>query len=152
MLRHPAALSPLEEFTAGRFQPLIPDRGIENPTRLLIASGKIVHELRTERKRLGDAGTAILALEQLYPFPESELAATLEQYPGAREVVWVQEEPANMGALFFMMPRLRRLAQSRSVLSIKLSASPSPATGSGKAQEVQQKTLLSLAFTAAKAV
>jgi 2-oxoglutarate dehydrogenase E1 component len=57
-----------------------------------------------------------------------------------------------MGALFFVMPRLRRLAKPRSVLSVKLSASPTPATGSGKAQEVQQKTLLALAFTTAKVV
>jgi 2-oxoglutarate dehydrogenase E1 component len=64
----------------------------------------------------------------------------------------VQEEPANMGAMLFLLPRLRRLARPRTVLSVKLSASPSPATGSGKAHEVQQKTLMSLAFTRPKAV
>ena len=94
--------------------------------------------------------TAIFALEQLYPFPEEELLAALRQYKTVREVVWVQEEPANMGAMLFLMPRLRRLAKPRSVLSVKLSASPSPATGSGKGHEVQQKTLLSLAFTQPK--
>ncbi len=152
MLRHPAAVSPLQDFTSGRFQTLIPDREVADATRLLLATGKIVHELRAERKKLSDRQTAILALQQLYPFPEKELVAALSEHPAAREVVWVQEEPANMGALFFVMPRLRRLAQPRSVLSVKLSASPSPATGSGKGHEMQQKTLLSLAFTAAKAV
>jgi 2-oxoglutarate dehydrogenase E1 component len=152
MLRHPAAASPLQEFTRGRFQPLIPDPEVTDATRVLIASGKIVHELRAERKKLGDTHTAILALEQLFPFPEKELIAALNMHSAAREVVWVQEEPANMGALFFMMARLRRIAKPRSVRSVKLSASPSPATGSGKAHEVQQKTLLALAFTTAKAV
>jgi 2-oxoglutarate dehydrogenase E1 component len=151
MLRHPAAASPLPDFTSGRFLPVIPDREVTNPTRVLVATGKIVHELRAERKKRGDAHTAIFALEQLYPFPEKELLAALKEYSTVREVVWVQEEPANMGALFFLMPRLRRMAKPRSVLSVKLSASPSPATGSGKAHEVQQKTLLALAFTTAKA-
>ena len=85
------------------------------------------------------------------PFRKKSLLAALNQHTAAREVVWVQEEPANMGALFFLMPRLRRLAKPRSVRSVKLSASPSPATGSGKGHEVQQKTLLALAFATAKA-
>jgi 2-oxoglutarate dehydrogenase E1 component len=62
--------------------------------------------------------------------------------------MWVQEEPANMGALNYMLPRLRHLAGERPVMSVKRSASPSPATGSSKAHEVEQKALLSLALTA----
>jgi 2-oxoglutarate dehydrogenase E1 component len=151
MLRHPAAASPLPEFTSNRFQTVIPDREVTAATRVLVATGKIVHDLRAERKKRGDTHTAIVALEQLFPFPEMELTATLNRYPVAREVVWVQEEPANMGALSFLMPRLRRLAKPRAVRSVKLSASPSPATGSGKGHEMQQKTLLALAFTTAKA-
>ncbi len=152
MLRHPAAASSLQEFTSGRFLPVIPDREAVDPTRVLLATGKIVHELRAERKKRGDTETAIFALEQLYPFPEQELLAALRQYKTVREVVWVQEEPANMGAMLFLLPRLRRLARPRTVLSVKLSESPSPATGSGKGHEFQQKALLSLAFTRAKAV
>ncbi len=70
----------------------------------------------------------------------------LDRYSSAQEVVWVQEEPANMGALFYVMPRLRRISRSRPVFSVKRSASASPATGSAKAHEVEQKTLLALAF------
>jgi 2-oxoglutarate dehydrogenase E1 component len=151
MLRHPAAASPLQEFTSGRFLPVVPDPEAVDATRVLVATGKIVHALQAERKKLGDMRTAIFALDQLYPFPEKELLAALRQYKTVREVVWVQEEPANMGALSFVMPRLRRLAKPRSVLSVKLSASPSPATGSGKGHEMQQKTLLALAFATAKA-
>ena len=152
MLRHPSAMSPLQEFTSGRFQTVIPDPEAVAPTRVLLATGKFVHELRVERKKRGDYQTAIFALEQLYPFPEQEILAALRQYKTVREVVWVQEEPANMGAMLFLLPRLRRLARPRSVLSVKLSESPSPATGSGKGHELQQKTLLSLAFTKPKAV
>jgi 2-oxoglutarate dehydrogenase E1 component len=152
MLRHPAALSPLQEFTRGRFQTVIPDSEAATAEHVLVATGKIVHALRAERKKIGDTRTAIIALEQLFPFPESDFASALNQHPAAHEVVWVQEEPANMGALSFMMPRLRRLANPRSVRSVKLSASPSPATGSGKGHDVQQKTLLALAFATAKAI
>ncbi len=151
MLRHPAAASSFEDLTRGRFLPVIPDHEVTQARRLLVGTGKIVHELRAERKKRGDTQTAILALDQLYPFPDKELLSAINEHPAVREVVWVQEEPANMGALFFLMPRLRRLARPRAVRSVKRSASPSPATGSGKAHEVEQKTLLTLAFTTMKA-
>jgi 2-oxoglutarate dehydrogenase E1 component len=91
--------------------------------------------------------TAIVFLEQMYPFPEAELAAELNRHSSARDIVWVQEEPSNMGGLFYMLPRLRRISSERPVLSVKRSGSASPATGSAKAHEVEQKTLLALAFT-----
>jgi 2-oxoglutarate dehydrogenase E1 component len=75
------------------------------------------------------------------------LAAELNRHSSARDIVWVQEEPSNMGGLFYMLPRLRRISQERPVLSVKRSGSASPATGSAKAHEVEQKTLLALAFT-----
>jgi hypothetical protein len=140
MLRQQAAMSPIQDFTSGQFLPVIPDHEVTQAGRVLVATGKIVHELCAERKKRGDTRTAIVAFEQLYPFPEKELAAAFNQHPAAREVVGVQEEPANMGALFFLMPRLRRLAGPRAVRSVKRSASPSPASGSGKAHEVEQKT------------
>jgi 2-oxoglutarate dehydrogenase E1 component len=146
MLRHPAAESNREEFAAGKFLPVIPDQEIKNAGRLLLGTGKIIHELRAERKKRNETSTAIVSLEQLYPFPEQELLQELERHSGAREIVWVQEEPANMGALFFVMPRLRRIARQTPVRSVKRSASPSPATGSAKAHEVEQRTLLTLAF------
>jgi 2-oxoglutarate dehydrogenase E1 component len=147
MLRHPDAASPIEDFSKERFQRVLPDTAIQNASRILLCTGKIGHELHNERKRRGDTSTAIVFVEQLYPFPEPELIAELEKHPSAHEVVWVQEEPANMGAMNFMLPRLRHIAKDRSLLSVKRSASPSPATGSAKAHEVEQKTLLTLAFT-----
>jgi 2-oxoglutarate dehydrogenase E1 component len=147
MLRHPDASSPIGDFSSGRFHNVIADSEISDASRILICTGKIGHELRAERKkRRKDSSTAVIFMNQLYPFPEKELSEALAQHPNARDIVWVQEEPANMGALFYMLPRLRHIAGRRSVLSIKRSASASPSTGSAKAHEVEQKTLLSLAF------
>jgi 2-oxoglutarate dehydrogenase E1 component len=147
MLRHPDALSPLEDLTHQKFLPVIPDTEAQDAKRILICTGKIGHELRTERQKRKDLSTAIVFLEQMYPFPEAELTAELERHSSARDIVWVQEEPSNMGALSYMLPRLKRIAGKRPVLSVKRSGSASPSTGSAKAHEVEQKTLLALAFT-----
>jgi 2-oxoglutarate dehydrogenase E1 component len=149
MLRHPDASSDIEDFTQPRFLPLVPDREIQDAKRILIASGKVGHELQAERKRRNDTSTAIFFLDQLYPLPRTEIAEALDAHPNAHEIVWVQEEPSNMGAHFYVMPRLQRLAQDkgRKVRAVKRSASASPATGSAKAHELEQKTLLNLAFT-----
>jgi 2-oxoglutarate dehydrogenase E1 component len=150
MLRHPDACSPIEDFTHSRFLPVVPDTGAVDAMRILVCTGKIGHELRVERQRRKDTSTAIVFVDQMYPFHEAELKAAIDQHPAAREIVWVQEEPANMGALFYMLPRLRHVAGDRAVLSVKRSASPSPSTGSAGAHEMEQKTLLALAFTNGK--
>ena len=150
MLRHPDACSPIEDFTQKGFLNVAPDQEVTDAKRILICTGKIGHELRMERQKRKDESTAIVFLEQLYPYPEAELEAAIKEHPNAREVVWVQEEPANMGALFYVLPRLRHIAGDRAVLSVKRSASASPATGSAKAHEVEQKTLLTLAFSQRK--
>ncbi|MGD0267484.1 MAG: hypothetical protein ABSB14_00360 [Candidatus Sulfotelmatobacter sp.] len=147
MLRHPDASSPIADFTRATFQNVIPDMEVEQADRILVCTGKIGHELQTERKKRKDTSTAIVFLEQLYPFPEKELAEEFARHGSTGDIVWVQEEPANMGALYNMLPRLQRIAGERHVLSVKRSSSASPATGSAKAHEVEQKTLLTLAFT-----
>jgi 2-oxoglutarate dehydrogenase E1 component len=146
MLRNPDANSGVSAFEAPRFQNVLPETEIQQVKRLLLCTGKIGHELRIERAKRKDSTTGIVFLEQLYPWPEAELAAEVARHPEAREVVWVQEEPDNMGALSFVMPRLRRLFPDRKVLSIKRSAAASPATGSAKAHDLEQKTLISLAL------
>jgi 2-oxoglutarate dehydrogenase E1 component len=147
MLRHPDASSPIADFTQKNFQNVLPDTEIGEADRILVCTGKIGHELRAERKKRKDNSTAIVFLEQLYPFPEEELAAEFARHGNEGDIVWVQEEPANMGALFNMLPRLERIAGARHVMSVKRSSSASPATGSAKAHEVEQKTLITLAFT-----
>jgi 2-oxoglutarate dehydrogenase E1 component len=148
MLRHPDAMSPLAEFARDGFQNVLPDHEVKAPRRLLVCSGKIGHNLRVERSKRKDMGVGIIFLEQLYPWPEAELQAALNEHPEAEEIVWVQEEPANMGAFSYVMPELRRIAGDRAVLSVKRSASASPATGSAKAHEMEEKTLIDLAFGA----
>ena len=147
MLRHLDASSPIEDFTHKNFLNVIPDTEVGEADRILICTGKIGHELQAERKKRRDSSTAIVFLEQLYPFPEQEVAAEFDRHGTNADIVWVQEEPANMGALFNMLPRLKRIAGDRPVLSVKRSSGASPATGSSKAHEVEQKTLLTLAFT-----
>ena len=147
MLRHADASSPIADFTQKNFLNVIPDTEVGEADRILICTGKIGHELQAERKKRKDTTTAIVFLEQLYPFPEQEVAAEFDRHGKNADIVWVQEEPANMGALFNMLPRLKRIAGDRPVLSVKRSSSASPATGSSKAHEVEQKTLLTLAFT-----
>jgi 2-oxoglutarate dehydrogenase E1 component len=149
MLRHPDAMSSRAELSRPRFLPVVPDPEIREARRILLCSGKIGHELHLERKRRGDHATAVVFVDQLYPFPEAELEAELEAHPEAREIVWVQEEPANMGALFFAEPRLENLTHGRHVRTVKRSASASPATGSPKAHALEQRTLLNLAFASA---
>jgi 2-oxoglutarate dehydrogenase E1 component len=147
MLRHPDASSATKDFARPRFEWVVPDREVISAERVLICTGKIGHELHAERKARGEMNTAILFLDQLYPFPKNELRAEMARHPNAREIVWVQEEPANMGALSYVLPRIRAYFAEIPVRSVKRSASASPATGSAKAHELEQKTLLTLAFT-----
>jgi 2-oxoglutarate dehydrogenase E1 component len=146
MLRNPDASSPLASFQLPRFQNVLPETEVQAVKRLLLCTGKIGHELRIERAKHKDSTTGIVFVEQIYPWPEAELTAEVARHPDAREIVWVQEEPDNMGALSFVVPRLRRLFPERRVLSIKRSAAASPATGSAKAHDLEQKTLISLAL------
>jgi 2-oxoglutarate dehydrogenase E1 component len=132
--------------------PVVPDHEVTDAKRILIASGKVGHDLKAERRKHKDSNTAILFLDQLYPLPRPEYTA-FAAHPNAREVVWMQEEPRNLGPFFYVMPRLTQLAQERGLVlrSVKRSSSASPATGSAKAHELEQKTLVSLAFITSSA-
>src|SRR5215471_5529786 len=146
MLRHPDAGSPLSELSHGAFQTVIQDKEVTSGERIIVCSGKIGHELRRERKRRGDTRTAIIFVDQLFPVPESALEEIIAQHRNAREFLWVQEEPANQGALNFLAPNIERLTRGNPLRSVKRSASSSPTTGSHTAHEMEQKTLLELAF------
>ena len=146
MLRHPDAMSPIADFSRNEFLNVLPDNDVKDPRRLLVCTGKIGHNLRVERAKRNDMSVGIVFVEQLYPWPEAELQAALDQYPGAHEVVWVQEEPANMGALSFVLPRMKQMVGDRALLSVKRTASASPATGSAKAHEMEEKTLIDIAL------
>jgi 2-oxoglutarate dehydrogenase E1 component len=145
MLRLASASSMRSELETGRFRPVFAEDA-PDARRILVCSGRIAHELKAERGKRNASDVAVVSLERLYPFPEKELAAALKQLSGAKEIVWVQEEPANMGALSFVRPQLQRLAGDRQLTTVKRSASASPATGSSKAHAIEQQRLIDLAF------
>ncbi|HEV8376146.1 MAG TPA: 2-oxoglutarate dehydrogenase E1 component, partial [Candidatus Polarisedimenticolia bacterium] len=108
--------------------------------------GKIMHELEARREQRKERSVALIRLEQLYPFPAEELGRELRRHSRSREIVWVQEEPGNMGALRFVRPLLDSVSDGRPVRAVNRSESASPATGSAKAHAIEQETLLTLAF------
>jgi 2-oxoglutarate dehydrogenase E1 component len=151
LLRSPKASSSLERLASGRFRPVLTDESAAGAERVLVCSGKIAHELMDERsKRDEESRIAVVRLEQLYPFPDLELRDALAPHPEA-EVVWVQEEPGNMGALSFMRRRLEAMIGERYVKTVKRSDSASPATGSVKAHKLEQDALMNLAFSRRRA-
>jgi 2-oxoglutarate dehydrogenase E1 component len=147
LLRLPAATSMIDELTRGRFHRVLsetngpPAAGVN---RVMLCSGKVYYDLAEERRKRRDERTAILRVEQLYPWREEELTRALEPFAKDAELVWVQEEPANMGYAGFVEPRLLRLGRGLRLVSRVESASP--ATGSHKAHLLEQRALLDEAF------
>lgn len=149
LLRHPECTSSLEDFTKGAFQRVIPDQSKVDPetvTRILLCSGKLYYELVKARETRGAQDVAILRLEQYYPFPEGPLKQALGGYPRTAPLLWVQEEPANMGAATFLKTRVdHNLGHSFHTVSRPESASP--ATGSHESHRIEQEWLIEQAFT-----
>ena len=146
LLRAEAAKSRAEEFT-GMFRPVISDpTPPPEVTRLLLCAGKVAFELLEQRRKLGDQNSAVIRLERLYPFPKDDLAGVLRALPGVRELRWVQEEPANMGAWSFVAPRLLDLAPGLPINYVGRCESASPATGSQRIHQSEQETLVTAAF------
>ncbi|WP_456579194.1 multifunctional oxoglutarate decarboxylase/oxoglutarate dehydrogenase thiamine pyrophosphate-binding subunit/dihydrolipoyllysine-residue succinyltransferase subunit [Blastococcus sp. SYSU DS0510] len=154
LLRAKAAVSPVEDFTEENFRPVLPDTGVGGEPleasavrRVLLCSGKVAYDLMAQRENEGTADTAIVRVEQLYPLPAEQIRAELERYPEATDVVWVQEEPANMGAWQFMAVNLpEELPEGRTLRRVSRRASASPAVGSAKVHEVEQRKLVAEAF------
>ena len=134
----PHPRSPASAFTDDSFHTLLADPpdavDLRAVTRILLCSGKVGHELADARDDDAPA-TGIIRIEQLYPWPEAELRTLLQDYPEARELVWVQEEPSNMGAWTFVAERLRRLAAGKDVHVVARDASASPSAGSAKVHD-----------------
>ncbi|MGE5277880.1 MAG: multifunctional oxoglutarate decarboxylase/oxoglutarate dehydrogenase thiamine pyrophosphate-binding subunit/dihydrolipoyllysine-residue succinyltransferase subunit [Acidobacteriota bacterium] len=152
LLRLPAAASPLSELTAGGFRACLDDPEAADrreARRLLLCSGKVYYDLRAERERRGDRETAILRVEQLYPFPAGRLSALIAGYPAVQDAVWVQEEPRNMGAWSFAQPLLDGLLpRGISLRYVGRVASASPATGNASVHKRELEEFLERAFAA----
>ena len=148
MLRNKAAVSAVEDFTSGTFEPVLPDTTVDpaGVRRVLLASGKVYWDLVARREKLGATSTAIVRVEQLYPLPEDELRTVLDAYPDA-PLTWVQEEPQNQGAWGFMAMNFP-VEVGRTLRVVARAASASPATGSTSTHKVEQEDLLDRAFQA----
>jgi 2-oxoglutarate dehydrogenase E1 component len=152
LLRHPEATSTLDELATGSFRRVIPDETIDpsKVERILLCSGKIYYDLAAERRKAKRQDVAIVRLEQYYPLSEA-LSKVLASYREGTPVVWVQDEPRNMGPWYFMNARKRELFADRHPLSLVSRAeSASPATGSKAAHDLEQKMLLAEAFAPKK--
>lgn len=150
LLRFRDAASPVEQFISGGFLPVIGDNSVSEPSvsRVLLCGGKVFYDLRAEREKLGDSSTAIIRIEQFYPFPSNLLVKELSRCPNVTDVRWVQEEPQNMGGWSFMEPRLLRILEPRQSLRyVGRPASASPATGSHTIHQMEQQRLVKEAFS-----
>jgi 2-oxoglutarate dehydrogenase E1 component/2-oxoglutarate decarboxylase len=149
LLRLRVATSATEDFTSGGFRPVLPDPAqpaAAEVTKVLLCSGKVFYDLAARRVEHKTTDTAILRLEQLHPFPADSLREALAAYPSA-EVRWVQEEPENMGAWTYVAMRLPALLDGRPPLTVRARpASASPAAGSSKVHEEQQRALVQTSF------
>jgi 2-oxoglutarate dehydrogenase complex dehydrogenase (E1) component-like enzyme len=147
MLRHPRAVSTLSDLTSGGFREVLGDMNTVNSdkvTRVLLCTGKIYWDLLAAREERKAGHIAIVRLEQLYPFPAGDLQDMLMRYPANAELVWVQEEPRNMGAWSFVAERL----DGRALRYAGRPESASPATGSHKRHAQEQAEFIEDAFAA----
>jgi len=146
LLRADAAKSRADEFD-GSFKPVLADSDAPAaPECLLLCSGKVAFDLLGHRAKNPDGRTAIARVERLVPFPSEELRGLLRSLPSVREIRWVQEEPANMGAWTFVAPRLRELAPGLPLVYVGRPESPSPATGSHRVFQAEQDRLVAEAL------
>jgi 2-oxoglutarate dehydrogenase E1 component len=150
LLRHPLVASAPRDLAEGRFRMIIPDADAAaraaDIRRILVCSGKVYTDLVAAEQRQTRPDVAICRLEQLYPVPMRDFRAVLDSYPNADDVVWVQEEPENMGAWEFIRPHLTEVASGRPVRRVARPRSASPAEGSAARHALNQQALVNQAY------
>jgi 2-oxoglutarate dehydrogenase E1 component len=150
LLRHPEAVSTLADLADGGFRLVIDDPRAAAPDavrRVVLCAGKIYYALDAARREPARSDVALVRVEQLYPFPTAELRAALARYPSAREIFWVQEEPANQGAWWFVLPLISPLLRPDMTFSyVGRAEAASPATGSHDVHEAEERAILAQAL------
>jgi 2-oxoglutarate dehydrogenase E1 component len=150
LLRHATVASSPRELAEGRFKMVLDDEEAAQRAaeirRVILCSGKVYVDLVSAEQRAARPDIAVCRLEQLYPVPMRDLRAAIDGYPEAGEVVWVQEEPENMGAWDFMRPILQDVSNGRTVRRVARPRSASPAEGSAARHTLNQQTLIAQAF------
>lgn len=154
MIRNPRVASPVHAFSEGGFQKVLEQPGLgNNPKkveRLILCSGKVAIDLEDALDKQKDEDQSwlhILRVEQLYPFPKEEISRVLQKFPNLKEILWVQEEPQNMGSWFFMEPRIREIAPQG--VEVRYNGRPersSPASGYQDVHAYEQQTIISFAL------
>ena len=147
LLRLPQATSRAREFTEGRFYPVMDDPTLTAAkgavTRLVLCSGKVYYDVVTAKRRAEARHVAVARIELLYPFPQDEVRQLLSGYPALRELVWLQEEPSNMGARKWAVPQLEAIAGAeRPVRDVSRPGHSSPAEGYPAAHRAEQDRLV----------
>ncbi|MEO6223233.1 MAG: 2-oxoglutarate dehydrogenase E1 component [Vicinamibacterales bacterium] len=145
LLRHPFVASSPNDLATGRWMPVIDDSGVADAatvTRLVACSGKVAVDLLTHADRANNGHVAICRVEQLYPFPAAALSDVCKRYGGLKDIVWMQEEPENMGAWEFVKPYLQEMATGLPVSVVARPRSSSPAEGSAARHAQNQERLI----------
>jgi 2-oxoglutarate dehydrogenase E1 component len=145
MLHHASAYSSLEELSDGDFQEVIAGPASDEVKQILLCSGQVAAELEAERKKR-QASVIVVRLEQLYPFPQETLKRILADYPEEVELIWVQEEPKNMGAWCWLRPQLEAMLEGKMIRCEARPERVSPATGSSAIHQREQQQLIERAF------
>ncbi len=144
LLRHPRCVSTLDDLSMGKFQELIDDKNSkpEETNKVVLCSGKLYYELLEEKEKLNARHIALIRIEQLYPFPHKQFDSLFDRYRNVKEWIWAQEEPENMGAWTFLLRTLKKV----SLQLISRAESASPATGSHKTHEREQREIIDKIF------
>jgi 2-oxoglutarate dehydrogenase E1 component len=144
LLRHPMCISSLEDLETGKFQPVYddPDTDVEEVRRVVLCSGKIYYDLLARKQKLGVKDIALVRLDQIFPFPEKLVTKILKKYRNNMLTLWVQEEPENMGAWYY----IRNAMKNTELIPVTRQPSGSPATGLYKLHEISQKEIIGKVF------
>ena len=150
LLRHPMAVSNVDELADGYFQPFLPDERLNDTSeveRVVLCSGKVYYDILQKADKLELTNIALVRVEQLYPFPDNDIQDYLKQFKSAKDVVWCQEEPKNMGAWFFVSDRIQQLlSKGQKLRYAGRQASASPAAGQKKIHDAEQEQLVGQAL------
>ena len=144
LLRHPRCVSALDDLAAGGFRETYDDPAADpkKVRKLVFCTGKIYYDLLQEKEKLKNEDTAIIRIEQLFPFPKNQVDQLVRRYDRAEDWIWTQEEPVNMGAWTFISNRMDKVA----LRLIARPASGSPATGSSDFHHIRQRKIIEKTF------
>jgi 2-oxoglutarate dehydrogenase E1 component len=144
LLRHPQCISTLDDLEKGKFQLVYddPETDVEEVRRVVFCSGKVYYDLLARKQKLGVRDIALVRLEQIFPFPGKQVRKILNKYRNNMLTLWVQEEPENMGAWYY----IRNAMRETEIIPVTRLPSGSPATGLFKLHEISQTEIIDKVF------